>query len=267
MPDVTIRLISWNVAGRLKRLDEQVRFLKRRQPDLVALQEVIASTAEPLRKGLIDAGLQHVVIAEPPGRSGPQKYGELIASRWPIRRLPPQRTVKWPERVLSVIVESSIGLIEVHTTHIPPGVSNDWIKIETLEGIYKRLAKRSVHPRILCGDFNAPQFEEPDGHIITWGQRILKSGEVVLRDPHGRWDRGERNVLEGLAKYDLQDAFRAVNGYKVQQFSWYWNNRIGRRFDHIFAAKSLNLIKCRYLHDARKNGLSDHSPIEGVFRP
>ena len=39
----------------------------------------------------------------------------------------------------------------------------------------------------------------------------------------------------------------------------------GRRFDHVFAAQALDARECRYLHDFRTGGLSDHAPIEAVF--
>ena len=38
-----------------------------------------------------------------------------------------------------------------------------------------------------------------------------------------------------------------------------------RRFDHIFASKSLNPAECRYLHEVRRKGLSDHSAMMMVF--
>ena len=51
--------------------------------------------------------------------------------------------------------------INFHTTHIPPGSSNGWIKIETLEGIYKRIEELKNELNILCGDFNTPKDENP----------------------------------------------------------------------------------------------------------
>jgi exonuclease III len=46
-----MRVISWNVQGRVKALPEQLRALAERQPDVVALQEVRESTIELLRDG------------------------------------------------------------------------------------------------------------------------------------------------------------------------------------------------------------------------
>ena len=124
-----------------------------------------------------------------------------------------------------------------------------------LEGIYERLARRSRFPRVLCGDFNTPQEETSDGKVITWGR-----GRT-------RWDMGERNILEGLKKFDLIDAFRFRYGYNVQEYSWYARPHIGRRYDHVFASRLLlNDVECDYLHAFREERLSDHSAIRVDFR-
>ncbi len=53
-----LSLISWNVAGRVRRLTEQVAFLAGQAPDLVALQEVRAHTLSAWRRGLREAGIR-----------------------------------------------------------------------------------------------------------------------------------------------------------------------------------------------------------------
>ena len=251
-----MRLVSWNVNGRVGRIDEQIAALKKQWCDAIALQEVTQTTAPLLRAGLQGIGLQYVVDSFQRSRNraalvGPRRYGELIACRWPLRLLSPERfDVPWPERILSVVVQSPSGNIYLHTTHIPPGSTNGWKKIEMLEGIYKRLAHKSRVPRILCGDFNTPQEETSDGKVITWGK-----GRT-------RWGSGERNILEGLAEFDLIDVYRFRHGYKVQEYSWYARPYIGRRYDHVFASRSLlNDVECKYLHSFREKKLSDHSAI------
>lgn len=113
-----------------------------------------------------------------------------------------------------------------------------------------------------------PQDEFGDGRILTWRQTVLKSGKIkVTRE---RWDKGERCVIEGLAKYDLKDVYRLLNGYEIREYSWYTNNKgnfRGRRFDHIFASEKLNPVSCNYHPILRENKLSDHAPIEAIFNP
>jgi exonuclease III len=161
------------------------------------------------------------------------------------------------------------AMIEVHTAHVPPGSSNGWLKVDTFRGIYRRLACPSLIPRVLCGDFNSPQRESVDGKVITWGQHEVGGQSVyrgTFRGGTGMdWDAAERSVLEGLAEFDLIDAFRTLHGYGVQEYSWYLKRKgvqVGRRFDHIFASRHFNVRACRYVHELRASGLSDHSPIE-----
>ena len=164
-----MNVISWNLAGRLQRIPQQIEMLASREPDLVALQEVKQQGLPRLRSLLANSGLIHQVdsfaLAPCPALlTGPRCYGLLIASRFSIVPWEPNRFhVPWPERILSVNLETPWGLLEMHTTHIPPGVTNGWIKIEMLEGLYRGLAHASTTPRFLCGDFNTPQLERSTG--------------------------------------------------------------------------------------------------------
>ena len=269
----TVRVMSWNVNGRIGRLDEQFQAICSRNPDIVALQEITLKTLEVFHKKFSQVGLNYVAnsfdyISKESVLIGRRHYGVLIASRWPLRRLH-SFPIPWRERALSVFVHSICGKIEFHTTHIPCGsLKPAEIKIETLNGIYKRLAKNPKHPRIFCGDLNTPQAEKSNGDVVTWGQHE-RGNEIITDDP--RWDQGERSVLIGLASFDLSDVFRTLYGYQHSGFSWFVkrNGHVirRRRFDHVFASSSLNPIKCQYINEFCKQGLSDHSPIEVIFRP
>jgi len=279
-----MRLISWNVQNPgAPRLHNQIAALATRTPDIVALQEVTLRSVSQFHTQLAELGLTYAIdsfrLADGTTPfTGPRKYGELIASRWPLDPLPANFPIPWPERVLSALIDSPWGTIELHTTHLPNGANHGWIKIDTFEGIYQRLTRTGEHPRLLCGDFNAPQAERPMDEVITWGQDILATGEVVCEgtwrdsagreDTSARWDAAERSVLTDLASFDLPDIYRQIHGYTAQEYSWYWTGQgreIGRRFDHIFATPALDARECRYLHDFRTEGLSDHAPIEAVF--
>ena len=255
-----MRLISWNVNGRVRVIKEQITALKRQRCDIVALQETTKTTIPIFREGLQRIGLRYVTdsfqgVADKTKLVGPRRYGEIIACHWPLQVLPVDSIdVPWPERILSVVIDSPWGNIRFYTTHIPPGVTNGWLKIRMLEGVFEGLARRSRIPRILSGDFNTPREETRDGRVVTWD----KEGT--------RWDQGERNVLVGLAEFDLTDVFRYRHGYKVQEYSWYSRPHIGRRFDHVFASHSLlSNVECRYIHSFREEHLSDHSAVRVDF--
>jgi exonuclease III len=269
------RLLSWNVANRVRALPAQLQVVLQREPHLIALQELTATTIPRWRTGLSTAGF-HVVTSFDLAKDASiltngRKYGVLIASWWPLEPLPPTDfEFLWHERVLSVVVQTPWGPIECHTAHLPAGVSHGWKKIDTFNGIHKRLAVPPTRPRILCGDFNSPRLERSDGTVITWGKAIRQGGQIIGNDPNDHWSQGEQSVITGLARYDLPDIFRLLNGYSIQEQSWVrqiWGKEHGRRFDHIFASCDLKPQICHYLHEYRKRGLSDHSPIEADFTP
>jgi hypothetical protein len=110
---------------------------------LVALQEVRRPRLLQLRTLLANDELIHqadsfeLASCPPPLLTGPCRNGLLIASRFPICPWEPGRfNVPWPERMLSVDIETPCGPLEMHTTHIPPSVTDSWIKIGMREGLY-----------------------------------------------------------------------------------------------------------------------------------
>jgi hypothetical protein len=159
-------------------------------------------------------------------------------------------------------------------------MTNGWIKIDMLEGLYTALAYPSTTSRLLCGDFNTPQLERSTGEMVTWEQRINSKGAAVIRQ-HIRgaagscWDRGDRQTLLGLAAYDLPDISRRLHGYERQACSWYPVRKdpqrqaclIGRRFEHLLASTALMPESRTYLQIFRASALSDHAALEAVLLP
>src|SRR3954451_3107217 len=95
-----MRLVSWNVAGRVRRLDEQAAGGAAEAPGVVALQEVSRTTLPRWRPAIGAVGLAHVCSAAdlhpaPVGRRG---LAVLLASRWPLAVLPGPEALPWPER-------------------------------------------------------------------------------------------------------------------------------------------------------------------------
>ena len=262
-----MRLISWNVNGRSgPALPRQVAAVCERGADVVALQEIRAESLRVWREGLHHAGLEHVLdssdlVAVPSlsGREYRRIYFNVVASRWPLRRLPGLE-LEFPERYLAASVARAGGEFEIHVAHLPPGSTRGLVKIEMFEALHTRLATPCEHPRILCGDLNTPRAERDDGTVEFWGAR---------HPPHTeRRNKAERSVVLGLGEHDLPDVFRALNGYAATDFSWLarrGGKSWGRRYDHAFASRRLRPTACRYVHAWREQGLSDHSAIEADF--
>jgi len=257
---VTIKLLSWNVAGRTVLLPRQIEAVARRAADLVCLQEVRASTAAQWRHALATEGLAHCTNSSE--FSSGRRLFNLTASRWSLDELggigAPQ-----PERVLTCLVATPAGLVELLNVHVPPAPSNGLAKIETCEAIHTHLARPSDRHRVLCGDLNIPRSETSDGQVETFA---LNHPRVEVR-----WDAAERSLLLGLGEWSMTDVFRGLNGYDRGDVSWVQHTRRTRRaayrLDHVIASDSLRAIACDYVHEWREAGLSDHSAIEAAFDP
>ena len=174
--EVRWALLSWNVAARTARWPDQFAAVRRLDPDVVTLQEVTAHTAGLWREALIRSGWRSFIFSfdlAPQSflPTGPRRYGLVLAPRFPLASHDPQRfPVPWQERVLSATSFLPNGRVEITTTHVPPGSSNGWIKVEHLEGLRLGLAAGSSINRLLCGDFKTPRRELPTGEVITFGQ-------------------------------------------------------------------------------------------------
>lgn len=277
---MTIKLLSWNVNYRVGANPRQLDFLAETAPDMVALQEVSPKADRFFQTELPEIGLFHVASAydydiDRRGRPRKRRCGVLLASRWPLRLPDPHcLNLPWPEQGLSATALSPHGPVRTHTVHVPAGSMYGIVKTLTFNRIFGSLAGEPPGGhRILCGDFNSPEEEYPDRPPLMFGG----SGTAAGR----RQRAAEERVMLGLAEYDLADAFRARHGYDgiqyevpddprtTNQFSWATpqNPNIRRRFDHIFSSRSLRPAECDYLHQPRRDGLSDHSPVCALFQP
>jgi len=269
-----MRLISWNVAARVKKQPQQLEALLGKEPDLIALQEVTAKTARMWKTGLLEAGFKYILSSfdiseEPEKMVGGRGRALLVASRYPLEPLDQTGLdMPWKERLLSSLIHHPSLEFEFHNAYIPPGASHEWLKIDTFEGIYNYLAQETIIPRVLCGDFNSPKQELTDGSTLLWGQYLAEDGSVKMSDD-SRWALGEKLVICDLAEYDLPDIYRQLNGWEAEDYSfvvWRKGKIVSRRrFDHVFASEKLNPVSCRYIHKLRENWLSDHSAIEVEF--
>ena len=259
-----MKLLSWNTAKRLKRTPQQYDLINKINPDVVALQEILPSTELEFKK-LLKNKFPHIVSSFELATDltilkNKRMFGQLIASKYPFTPLDPKNfKIPWPERVLSVLLDVDEKKLQLHTTHIPPGSSNGWIKIDTIKGIVDYFSETSDYDQILCGDFNTPQKEDEENGIITFGQTVRSSGKVVTKKQFRGglgvdWDKGERSLFNALREYGLIDVFRELNPSNYEAYSWLFIRKgrsFKKRFDHIFADKQLAVISCNY-HEPSK---------------
>lgn len=68
--------------------------------------------------------------------------------------------------------------------------------------------------------------------------------------------------LKALESIRYRDAFREMHG-SLREYSWYSHRGNGYRYDHTYLHEDLlPILKgCRYIHEWRNAGWSDHSPM------
>jgi exonuclease III len=248
---VQMKLVTWNLGRKERHAARQLEVLAEQQADVVALQEVTRGGLPLLVAGLRKHGLEHALSSFQLGNQ--YGFGNLIASRWALGLTSDGSfDVPYPERILSAMIQSPFGDLELHNVHVPAATSSGVdVKIGTFNGIYKRLAHPVTHKRILCGDFNTPKAELPDGTTTFWGTATQQ--------------KAERKVILGLARFDLVDTYRTLHGFCKTATSWHANNGVGRRYDHVFASTSLRPEACDYLDSVRLMKLSDHALLSVHF--
>jgi exodeoxyribonuclease-3 len=256
-----VRLITWNVAGRVTRQPEQAEAIGAAGADVVALQEVTTRTLPLWRDALAALGLAHCETAlDQPPEPGRRRLGVLTAAREPLERLAGPE-VPWPERVLACRLDGT----EILNVHSPIAPAPELAKIRTHEAVATYLAGAGEQgPRILCGDLNTPRRELADGDVLTFAH----DSAGRLRPERGeRWDRAERALVHGLRERGWVDAFRSLHGYARREASWtFADDRGGWRLDHVLL-DGLRPVASAYAHDWRRAGLSDHSPLVVDIQP
>jgi exonuclease III len=249
-----VLLVSWNVAGRRSRLDEQADRVLELEPAVVCLQEVTPVTLARWVERLADAGLGAAVAPLPAAREGSRPLAVLTAARGGVE---PEAVedVPWPERVLA----ARAGPLEVVNVHSPISPKPGLAKVRTHEAVFRHLAEGSG-PRVVVGDLNTPRREHADGTVWTFARD--RYGR--LREERGeRWDAAEAALIRGLEQHGFRDAFRELNGFDSKEPSWEWPRwGGGYRLDHLIASAEVEVTTCSYRHDwRREDRLSDHSAL------
>jgi exonuclease III len=260
------RLITWNVAGRTKRLVEQATRLAEREPDIVTLQEVTRRTRPLWKRAFQLMGFTHVSTSSVDTGLSAEDIGRrtfvMVGARAALEEEYEQMAVPRRESALSVVVSSLSGPLEIHCVHVP-NAANGWVKVETLRALRRGFEAPGRAPRVLCGDLNTPRRELPDGTTISFA----RDSHGHLRPDRGpEWDAAELGIVPGLRDLGYCDAFRTCHGYASRSPSWTWRTIAGHnggwRLDHTFLGPGLRPLACQYHHDWRDEGLSDHSALE-----
>jgi exodeoxyribonuclease III len=245
-------LVSWNLAGRVKRLPEQAEQLLELDADVLCLQELTHRTLPVWRDLLETAGYAGIAHGDLSTTTRNKPLAVLTATRSPLQVVLVD-DVPWPERVLAVHMSDGTEVVNVHS---PISPKPDLAKVRTHEAVHRHMADQpGSHARLLCGDLNTPRKECSDGAVWTFARD--RYGR--LRPQRGeRWDQAELALIRGLEAFGYSDAFRLLHPHDLDELSWEWARwGGGYRLDHLIVSSGVVVEECHYQHIARLERVGD----------
>lgn len=257
-----LTLNIWNLGGVWRdRRDAIVGVLAEHRPDIVCLQEVVASDrghqAEWIASQL---GGWSVAFAGEGPSTGSGLFGNAIISRWPIettssRALP---YVDDPTEIQRLVLHARTDGIDVFCTHLAWQLHDAALRerqvLDLMAFVDAETDPDSPLGPIVAGDFNA----EPDSTAVRYLTGLAS--------------------LDGRSTY-LQDAWRLA-GDGGPGFTWMNHNPHAavdaepeRRLDYIFSAfhgpgGTGRPVECLVVADQPVDGVwpSDHFGVSAVFQ-
>lgn len=252
-----ITLISWNVNGIRAVLKKGfLDFLKKYQPDIIALQEVKIAEKDRGKAELDFPGYTEIWhSAERPGYSG---TAVLVREKSNLKIINQINGLNHNDfdnegRVQTIEFEKFF-LINAYFPNTRSDLSRLDFKIEFNNKIFAHVKKlEKSKPIILTGDFN------------------VAHNEIDLANPKENEQNAgftieERTSFDKFLRKDMIDTFREFNPKKIQ-YSW-WTYRfgarsrnVGWRIDYFVVSKILKkkIIKAEILDQVLG---SDHCPIK-----
>lgn len=194
-----IRVLTLNVWNRQGPWDERLVLLKKGfgelSPCVAGFQEIIDNQGETQAHAIVEGLGYHVAFGNAHDWGGGVRFGNAIASRWPIERT---ETIPLPNggtdedrSLLFASLASPWGSLPFFTTHFNwkfhEGVVREAQAMAVAEAI-ARLAPIAGLPPILTGDFNA----EPEASEIRFlkGLQSLQGKSVFFGDCFGQVGEG-----------------------------------------------------------------------------
>jgi len=152
-----------------------------------------------------------------------------------------------PHRAPAITCNTPVGKIGIIGVYVPSSVSRKEIngKKERFQREFTKVLseqKQKLSNLIVCGDLNVlePNHQPHYPFLCDWEYELYESFEQI----------------------GFIDAFRLFYP-DICEYSWYGREGYGYRYDHCFISKEIEKYtkSCFYIHEPRKNRLSDHSAM------
>lgn len=241
-----LRVLTWNVQHASPvRSFRQGAWIAAQPADVAVLSEVAAADGRhALAQSLSEHGF--TVCCSP----APGGYRTMVASRTGTQE---PRVQIWtgllPHRFVAVRLsfgeEPAVGVVGLY---VPSRGSSERRNVD------KRAFQEAV-TRLLPRLADALMV---DGPIVIAGDlNVVEPGHQPHHAVFGSW---EYDFYDAFEKSGYGDAFRHAHPGQTDH-SWFGRSGNGYRFDHIFCSRLDAVRECRYLHEPRAAGLSDHSAM------
>ena len=223
-----LKILSWNIRqGGGTRIPKIISFLNETSASILVLSEYKNNKSGiQLRIGLLRIGYIYQQNSAAPS----DVNSVLIASKFPFNSfLFPQSDPNFPH----AIVKAEFNAFDLYGMYVPHKK-----KHILFDFLLSHL--NPDHPIVLKGDFNTGKnYIDQKGNSFWYTDKLRK-----------------------LEESGFSDAFRHFH-HDAKEYSWYSHQGNGYRYDHSYVSESLlPMIKaCYYIHEARVEGISDHSPM------
>ncbi len=256
---MSIKVATWNVNSLRVRLPHVIEFIKKHQPDMLALQEIKMENANFPQNAFDELGYQAIF-------NGQKTYnGVAILSKKPAQEIIHQLPDFADEQ--KRVLASTIDNIRIINLYVPNGSALDsdkyQYKLNWLNACTHFLSQElKQHENVVvCGDFNIAPADLDVYDPKAW------IGQVLVSEP-------ERAVFQQWLDLGFKDTFRQFHA-DGKHYSW-WDYRaaafrrnLGLRIDHILATPALAAcgLNCEIdIEPRRLEQPSDHAPVIALFR-
>ena len=254
-----MRVATWNINNVTKRLDLLLDWLERTKPDVVALQELKATTADfPVEK-LREAGYESLVV----GQSSWNGVALLAQGHEPLPVVtslpgdPKDREARYVEAAIDGVL---FGCLYLPNGNPQPGPKFDY-KLRWFERMRQRAAElwESGQPVVLLGDWNVVPTDADIYKPDTWRDNALLQPEP-------------REAFANVLAQGWTDALKSVHTTGTPFTFWdyrrkRWERNAGLRIDHILVSAPLTVGDAGVDRDERgKENASDHAPVWAEVR-
>ncbi len=249
-----MRVATWNINNVVKRLDLLLDWLERTQPDVVALQELKAPTAQFPTEALQEAGYRSFVAGQRAWN------GVALLSRdlepVPVSSALPGDAADKEARYIEAAIQGVLyACLYLPNGNPQPGPKFDY-KLRWFERMRKRAADlwASGNPVVLMGDWNVVPTDADIYKPNTWRDNALLQP-------------GPREAYAAILSQGWTDALAHAHPRSPPFTFWdyrrkRWERDAGLRIDHILVGQRLKVVNAGVDRDERgRENASDHAPV------